>query len=527
MLYYTNICENYDDFKSRYYRNDGVTKQLRMNLKWAIFRAKMCHNNGSVLNNDALMRSVLNHLSYYSDEGYVINLTIDGSHYSFRSSVYSSDHLHCVRTDSKDGLRLIKDDRVWGVKYGKMFNSINEVISADRKVPQNILNYVVELFAYKWRAEHPIVEYTLHVDDNFERIYTSDEDFGSCMRNQGQWTFYRDAVDASACYLTDKDGEMVARAVRFNSVRDVKNNETLLLLERQYSKDSRGDLKQILVDMLIAAGEIDGYKSVTAGCADAYNFKSIGGDDWSCRMFEIKCDLKVGDTLSYQDSFKWYDYDNRCAYNYPNGDQCLNTTDDKFMGTTEEYLYWNGYDYDTRYASRVWIEDHCTYSEVADAYLDDGVWIDGYFYPYNDDNICYSDYHAEYFYKSECTFCDEENDWFRDYEVVTDINGKYRYEGHVYEITYGENKGKYSDNTVDIKIDGRRETVYANDENCDFVKIGKNYCDVYITDEGKVFLGTYIDPDDIDMAAAGFVKVEDEWYTKEAALEVMEELEEC
>ena len=65
-------------------------------------------------------------------------------------------------------------------------------------------------------------------------------------------------------------------------------------------------LKRALIDALIKGGHIDGYKKVGAGCGDSRAFVDLEENSLSDRKFRIECDLDYDDTLSYQDSFKWY-----------------------------------------------------------------------------------------------------------------------------------------------------------------------------------------------------------------------------
>ena len=48
----------------------------------------------------------------------------------------------------------------------------------------------------------------------------------------------------------------------------------------------------------------------------------------------------MDDTLSYQDSFKWYDYEERKAYNYKHSadDYLLDTTDRNLNGGDDVYI---------------------------------------------------------------------------------------------------------------------------------------------------------------------------------------------
>ena len=110
------------------------------------------------------------------------------------------------------------------------------------------------------------------------------------------------------------------------------------LLERQYTTGEDEMLKYMLVNKLIQENRIDGYKIVGASCHEANAFVGIDGSSLFDRRFEIDCDLGMDNTLSYQDSFKWYDYDERKAYNYKHSedDYLLDTTDRNLNGDDDE-----------------------------------------------------------------------------------------------------------------------------------------------------------------------------------------------
>lgn len=93
-----------------------------------------------------------------------------------------------------------------------------------------------------------------------------------------------------------------------------------------------------MIDALIREKLIDGYKTVGAGCGDATSYEDINGNSLSGKKFRLECDLDCDDTLSYQDSFKWYDMDKRIAYNYPadGADYGLDTTDLNLYGDCDD-----------------------------------------------------------------------------------------------------------------------------------------------------------------------------------------------
>lgn len=80
------------------------------------------------------------------------------------------------------------------------------------------------------------------------------------------------------------------------------------LLERQYASNKDDTLKRLLIDKLIHGEYIDGYKVIGASCSDADAFVDISGNSLKNKKFEIDCRLDIRDTLSYQDSFKWYNH---------------------------------------------------------------------------------------------------------------------------------------------------------------------------------------------------------------------------
>ena len=127
------------------------------------------------------------------------------------------------------------------------------------------------------------------------------------------FSFYENAVDCSAAYITNKDGGIVARCIIYNKVKDCRGN-IYRLAERQYATDQDTILMQILVDRLIKDGMIDGYKRVGAGCYDTFDFVLNNGDTLD-RILHIDCRLEDGDIVSFQDSFQFFNYDEQVAYN--------------------------------------------------------------------------------------------------------------------------------------------------------------------------------------------------------------------
>ena len=177
-------------------------------------------------------------------------------------------------------------------------------------MPESVIIYLQECFTQDWQAfsiSSLPKENRLFVDDNFNDIYDSGEcegDFYSCMTDKGYHCFYRDSVDASAAYLKNEDGKIIARCVIFNKVYEEGSNKIWRLAERQYSTNQDDVLKRALVNALIIGGYIDGYKQVGYDCHHSRSFVDIFGNSLEDKKFYIDCDLGTEDTLSYQDSFK-------------------------------------------------------------------------------------------------------------------------------------------------------------------------------------------------------------------------------
>ncbi len=296
----------------------------------------------------------------------------------------------------------------------------------------------------------------LHINNEFWKIYDSDYckgNFGSCMVDEDRTSFYRDSVKAKAAYITDKTGLVVARSILFTDVTDQDGNKWRLL-ERQYSSGGDDVLKRLLIDKLIQGDYIDGYKIVGASCHEANAFVDIHGNSLSDKKFEIDCDLELEDTLSYQDSFKWYNYNLNKAYNYENShfSYNLDTTDLNLYGDTDDDdddREWDDYHQyycdDTRLCYRngreirvdvenlddfIWIESTQEYHHENDCVCCDecGTYI------LLDDAMC-SEVTEEYYCCKDCMekaenefkrenwhYSEYDDEWYEDYTDITRIN---------------------------------------------------------------------------------------------------------
>jgi len=265
---------------------------------------------------------------------------------TYWSAQYRTDHLNGLCKDfDKKAIRYVntKSERVYKMKAGKFFTAIIKETEIGQILSEQVVNWLSEEFTQDWQTytygQTPEVE--LHVDDNFELIYyeRACRDFNgcSCMVGRNRHSFYEESVDAKAAYLLDMDGYVLARAILFTKVTD-QYGKKWRLLERQYSKESNEVLKRLLVDLLIKGGYIDGYKQIGAGCSESRAFVANDGSSLADMKFSIKCELDTYDTLSYQDSFKYYDYDNNIAYNHFDAPHSyeLDTTDVNLEGDYDD-----------------------------------------------------------------------------------------------------------------------------------------------------------------------------------------------
>lgn len=371
------------------------------------------------------------------NSGYRLNFG-DEFPYEMYSPTLRLDKFHglCTDGDAK-AIRYVnteRDDKAFKMKAGKFISKCIEDSFLGNVMPEQMKRWIGEEFAREWQsyAEQRVGKgkYTLHVDNNFSDIYDSDRckgDFGSCMTDKENWYFYRDSIDCKAAYLTDADDNIVARCIVYQDVKDEDGNH-YRLAERQYSTGQDDVLKQILVDMLIKEGEIDGYKRVGADCHDNRNFVRNDGTSMRDLTLSIMCCLDYGETVSYQDSFVFYNKDKHIAYNDDDMDfdYELNTTNGQLEGGD--------------------------WSEYNQCYIDDAYWDEFYEdYMYPNQSVCaicgghcidingeraeehdatwkWSEHEKCYIYHEECRYIEEEDDYFLCSDCVEDINGKWQLE---------------------------------------------------------------------------------------------------
>lgn len=349
--------------------------------------------------------------------------------YTFHSGKYETDKYNGICTDlDARSCRYINHGNggiVFKMKAGKFIRRLILETSFGRTLPESVIIYLQECFVQDWQAfsiSSLPKENRLFVDDNFGGIYDSGEcegDFYSCMTDKGYHTFYRDSVDASAAYLRNNEGKIITRCIIFNKVYEEGTGKIWRLAERQYSTNQDDKLKRALVNALIIGGYIDGYKQVGYDCHHSRAFVDIYGNSLEDRRFYIDCSLETDDTLSYQDSFKWYDMSEGRAYNYEASgyDYELDTTDGSIDGYEEnddesydEFHECYG-DFDTTIVMYHGREYSCSVDDLGEF-----VWIDSEEMYYHESDVDRCPWCGEWFVKddgheSELTgncYCSEE-----------------------------------------------------------------------------------------------------------------------
>lgn len=387
MLYYK--FQNYEEFKSifgiQYHGNGSKNRKNKILLAY-IKNRELLHE--AVKTNDF----TLLHISNIPDLKQEMKKRIKQS--GLRSSKMPHQvHLngetyysHIYSTDKNNGLcedgdykavRYINhenDGRVFKMKAGKFYRTLILETKFGKTLPEQVLIYLCEEFTTEWQSYcmGRLPKNKLHVNDDFGRIYSSEhllESFGSCMTNRGLHGFYENAVNASAAYLENEEGKIIARCVIYNEVKD-QDGKNWRLAERQYASEGNEVYKRALVDALINGGHIDGYKQIGAACSDARNFVDIHGNSLSEKEFRIACNLDWDDELSYQDSFKWYCMSSHIATNYGSGEHSLDTTEGSLNGGE----YDDYHEYYCHETTTVYVNGSEYYCNVND--LSEFVWIE-------------------------------------------------------------------------------------------------------------------------------------------------------
>ena len=393
------------------------------------------------------------------------------------SSQYETDGFRGICEDGDTrSVRYINhksNDRVFKMKSGKLLRSLILDNKFGKTLPEQVVTYLCEEFTQDWQiySMRTLPENRLFVNDEFARIYDScayvSDTMHSCMVDKDFHSFYEDAVEAQAAYLENEDGEILARCIIFTEVHEEGSDKIWRLAERQYAIDCSDVLKRALVDALIRGGYIDGYKRIGADCGDSRGFVDNEGNSLASKRFYINCNLGTDDTLSYQDSFKWYSYGKGIAYNHSgcNYDYDLAITE----GSIEGDMDWDDYhDYSCYETTTVYVggtEYRCDSDNMGDFY-----WVES---------------QDAYHHKDDCVKCADTHDWeLRDNAYYSELTDEYYSELSALEDAereYKESNWAYSE------FD---DEYYADDD--EVVTYQHWNWRLYAYEEKTIFIGTLI-----------------------------------
>lgn len=461
MLYYN--FKNYDEFKDLFgiIKHGNHTQSRKNKILLAHLKDKALLHQ-TIINDDYTLLHISDMAelekkmekeiiqSGTEDDGLPYELHLMNK--TYHSSTYATDEYQglCEDGDSK-AVRYYnhKNERIFKMKAGKLYRHLILETRFGKTLPEQVITYLCEVFAEKWQTftMNRLPRHRLHVNRNFERIYSSEcckGDFCSCMVDKGCHGFYENSVNASAAYLENEEGKIIARCIIYNEVKD-QDGKIWRLAERQYSSGNNEILKRALVDALVKERHIDGYKKVGAGCHEARNFVDIEGNSLSDRRFRISCDLDWDDDLSYQDSFKYYNDSTHVADNYEEGYLALDITEGSLNNAEDEQYYddYHGYhcdevavvyahgrEYDCdveNLGDFVWVDDREEYHHVDDVIYCDHcercvLKEDGYYSEITEEDYCCESCKekAEKEYKEEnWHWSDYDGEYYEDEEDIT------------------------------------------------------------------------------------------------------------
>ena len=197
---------------------------------------------------------------------------------------------------------------------------------------------------------------------------------------------------------------------------------------RQYSSEGNEILKRALIDTLIKGKYIDGYKRIGASCNEPNAFVNVDGNSLSGKRFTIDCDLGWDETLSYQDSFKWYNMGKRIADNYGNGELDLGTTEDCLDNSEKEYDDYHGYYCES--TTCVYVGGREYYCNTND--LSDFVWVECEDEFHHKDDVEECPECGEYFVTSRGKYSDITEEYYCNDDCLDNAEAKYKRENWYY-----------------------------------------------------------------------------------------------
>ena len=467
--------QEHGEVKSR--RNKILLALLKSKSVWAYCRER---EDWSLLSIKSMaeLKSTLTKMIADAGVHQGLDYTVVLNGVTYHSDTYETDAYNGVPEDGSIGfIRYINHSNNSGVfkmRAGRFYSKLIDETNIGQALPQQVKTWLCEEFSQDWQVyiAGTLPNFTLIVDHDFAEIYSGEacsSGFNSCMIDRGFHSFYRDSVKAKAARLVDEDGIILARCVIFTEVLD-EEDKVWRLAERQYAKDQSDILKRALVDALIKAGEIDGYKQVGCDCGSSRSFCDLEGNSLSQKKFRIECNLDWEDKLSYQDSFKYYNLDRNVAYNYTDVDYSYNLdTTNGQLEDDEEMFYAEYQDRDAYEVTDVFYhgsEITCDSDDLSDFIY----WSDNYYHeddlsecPECSNRMLSEEYYREELFYSElteeyycCQGCKEkaELQYKKDNWHYCDFDQKF-YEQDDILTTYNawnEELGMYETKTVNIDM---------------------------------------------------------------------------
>lgn len=274
---------------------------------------------------------------------HLVRIKIKDNVFSFYSSKYTTEGIGTAG-DIAQGAKDLKCCTVIDTKTKKFCVVkpskivLDSFASVGAKLAASVITYCAEVFQSQWEAyrQFCLEKYRLVVDDNFQDIYSSKHclpNFGSCMTDRNHWVFYRDYVKAlSAKLIETESGKIAARCIVWQDVKCDKTNRTYSYADRQYSTNGDMKLKALLIERLYEGGFINIHKDVGAGCREAMYISDRTGNRIADPQLSVACTVKKGGSISYMDTFKYYDpiKGRLYTYNKSSAQYSLATTNDVF-----------------------------------------------------------------------------------------------------------------------------------------------------------------------------------------------------
>lgn len=270
---------------------------------------------------------------------HLVKIKIKDNVFYFYSSKYTTDGIGTAGNIAQGAKDLkcctvidAKTKKFCTVKPSKII--LDSFASVGAKLAASVITYCAEVFQSQWEAyrQFCLEKYRLVIDDNFQDIYSSKHclpNFGSCMTDRNHWVFYRDYVKAlSAKLIETESGKIAARCIVWPEVKCDRTNKVYSYADRQYAAHGNMKLKALLIERLYEGGHINIHKDVGAGCREAMYISDRTGNRITDPQLSVACTAKRGDSISYMDTFKYFDLNKGRLYTYDKAstNYCLATT---------------------------------------------------------------------------------------------------------------------------------------------------------------------------------------------------------